>query len=57
MRFDLFKMLHYGGEKLVTWLDREGGLQKFLPHFRQVTKLQGYNFKPSYQVTKLQNNN
>ena len=50
-------MLCYGGEKLVTWLDREGGLQKFLPHFRQVTKLQGYNFKPSYQVTKLQNNN
>jgi hypothetical protein len=54
MCFGMVKRLRYRGEKVVTWLDREGGLQKFIPLFSQVTKLQGYNFKPSYQVTKLQ---
>ena len=54
MCFNVFRMLGLVGEKVVTWLDREGGLQKYHTNFSQVTKLQGYKFKPSYQVTKLQ---
>ena len=53
MCFNVFRMLGLVGEKVVTWLDREGGLQKYHTPFSQVTKLQGYKFKPSYQVTKL----
>lgn len=54
MCFNVLRMLGLVGEKVVTWLDREGGLQKYHTNFSQVTKLQGYKFKPSYQVTKLQ---
>lgn len=57
MCFEVFRMLGFGGQKVVTWLGRDIPLQKFTPPFSQVTKLQGYTSTPvlaklqGYKVT------